>query len=547
MSDTVFSKAEKTYSASALKSLSYSAYNAIVIYEKQAAKGLNPSIEDLAKAVKPCFRAYGMNGWDNASTVVLMLQRIVSFVENAGKKKWKIIGITQFRDVMAKWNDEMNKAELNEETDIDPAAETVRISNADRKNRIDDILFAVLSVANSLNIPNAVERANAHKTAKENLSRRIENLFCGVYGIDAKKVEQVYDACLMRIYGEGDGQQKCSGSAFRKWILQDMLTDHFGVDLSAHHAIPQRKKEERDLEFDEQSIEAECAEGVLSAQEFKRQSFAAYVQYVRLINGEITVEDAIKEMAPLMSLYGFDLTTNNITNVVTVRMTDFAEENGELVRKVKPVSEFRNFIKQGWKEEKVYVRTQIPDVCPVCSAEFKENRINLPVYDAEDKYVGCYICNAVTCKRCGEHYIREVELSSFFERLYKRIGSTIKQCYIKSGDGIRYRIRNDEYLNAEVSQLKFRIEKVAELREQVQEELLGLSPRSFLSKMGYSATKYTNERQRILREAVASYGKRKILDHLEFLIRMRENQRNRDYSEAIAVWEADIEYVIHDI
>lgn len=88
----------------------------------------------------------------------------------------------------------------------------------------------------------------------------------------------------------------------------------------------------------------------MSAKAFRIASYDAYVQYVKLIEGEISTETAVEAMAPLFANYGFTLTTDNILNVLTIRMTAYTTMQGEKVRKVKSVGIFRNFIKSGWRE-----------------------------------------------------------------------------------------------------------------------------------------------------------------------------------------------------
>lgn len=88
----------------------------------------------------------------------------------------------------------------------------------------------------------------------------------------------------------------------------------------------------------------------MTARAFKIASYDAYVQYVKLIEGEISTETAVEAMAPLFANYGFTLTTDNILNVLTIRMTNYTTKDGEKVRNVKSIGVFRNFIKSGWRE-----------------------------------------------------------------------------------------------------------------------------------------------------------------------------------------------------
>lgn len=89
--------------AAQLKTLSYNAYKAIVLYEEQLSAGSNPSLDDLTKAIGSCLRAYGMKDWDKSGTVLMLLQRLVSFGKKDGNTGWKVLGVSTFRKQMTTW------------------------------------------------------------------------------------------------------------------------------------------------------------------------------------------------------------------------------------------------------------------------------------------------------------------------------------------------------------------------------------------------------------------------------------------------------------
>lgn len=88
----------------------------------------------------------------------------------------------------------------------------------------------------------------------------------------------------------------------------------------------------------------------MKSDEFKRRSYTAYLRYVDFIEGNVGICDTVDEMAPLFHAFGFDLTPENICNVLTVKMTAYGTVQGEKARKVKSISTFRAFIKGGWRE-----------------------------------------------------------------------------------------------------------------------------------------------------------------------------------------------------
>ena len=74
---------------------------------------------------------------------------------------------------------------------------------------------------------------------------------------------------------------------------------------------------------------------------------------------------------------------------------------------------------------------------------------------------------------------------------------------------------------------------------------MDLNSQSFLGKLGYSVNKAVSVRHQILTEAIRIYGKRKVTDHLAFLIATRKGQENGalKYAYAINIWQTDINFL----
>lgn len=89
---------------------------------------------------------------------------------------------------------------------------------------------------------------------------------------------------------------------------------------------------------------------IQSAAEFRRQSYDAYLAYVRLIEGKSTVSETVTALAPLARLYGLTLTPENLVNTLTVKMTSYGKDKGETARKIKSIATFRAYIKGGWRD-----------------------------------------------------------------------------------------------------------------------------------------------------------------------------------------------------
>ena len=57
----------------------------------------------------------------------------------------------------------------------------------------------------------------------------------------------------------------------------------------------------------------------------------------------------------------------------------------------------------------------------------------------------------------------------------------------------------------------------------------------------------TEQRREILKRAVNKYGRRKVINFLEFLIKDREGRQNgaEIYANAISIWRSDISFLIN--
>ena len=88
----------------------------------------------------------------------------------------------------------------------------------------------------------------------------------------------------------------------------------------------------------------------MTAAEFKQKSYDAYLAYVAFIEGKQNISETVEALSPLMSAYGFELTADNLANLLTVKMTAYGKDKGEQAKKVKSISTFRAFVKGGWKD-----------------------------------------------------------------------------------------------------------------------------------------------------------------------------------------------------
>ena len=109
------------------------------------------------------------------------------------------------------------------------------------------------------------------------------------------------------------------------------------------------KKGDTAMKSANKSTTAAATATTMTAQEFKQKSYDAYLSYVSFIEGNLSIEATVESLSPIMSAYGFSLTVDNLANTLTVKMTAFGKDKGEQAKKVKSISTFRAFIKEGWK------------------------------------------------------------------------------------------------------------------------------------------------------------------------------------------------------
>ena len=184
--------------------------------------------------------------------------------------------------------------------------------------------------------------------------------------------------------------------------------------------------------------------------------------------------------------------------------------------------------------------------CPICHSVLLEGKYNMPVYQEENFY-GYYIVQAYRCPRCQRAYVSKKDMDRMLARLEE--DATEKKLLPKP-QNVRIervcRARSVEYLYQPVAEDKLQLFRMRQgASNSMEDAATGWRSRSFLRELGYSTKKLNAERYEILRRAVEAHGKRKVADHLRFLIRMHENQeRGRTiYAVSLSVWQNDLNYI----
>jgi len=183
-------------------------------------------------------------------------------------------------------------------------------------------------------------------------------------------------------------------------------------------------------------------------------------------------------------------------------------------------------------------------ICPKCKNTIGERLVNVPVIDSNDNFYRYYAANIPYCRGCNKGYITE----EMTKQILKKVSDGVQGRYLIKTKNIKmgYAPVSRDFLfaptlNNDDSIFILPSKQIASNDEQMN----NLNDESFLAKMGYSTSVNEKQRREILVNAVNHYGKRRVADHLSFLILTRKKQNNGvvKYQNAIRIWQDDLNYV----
>lgn len=190
-------------------------------------------------------------------------------------------------------------------------------------------------------------------------------------------------------------------------------------------------------------------------------------------------------------------------------------------------------------------------VCPMCNSTLDDHSVNVPIVNENGDFQNYIVGKGLYCYRCREGFVTPETIKIILQ----------KQRYIHHRDSIVqlkggfYRrntesIYSDEYLfyptldrNSAIT-----LGSVGQFSPSLElspDSDMYLSAESFLKRMGYSVSVRTSIRRKILTDAVERYGKRKVSDHLHWLIATRKAQQDGayKYANALSIWQNDLNYI----
>jgi len=180
-------------------------------------------------------------------------------------------------------------------------------------------------------------------------------------------------------------------------------------------------------------------------------------------------------------------------------------------------------------------------ICPKCSSLLAKKRYNVPAFDIKQTFISYYVEELLFCPNCSIAYITEENYISIQNRI------SADKLYISPSNIQKTNKRkNKKYLYEPIAGFEFCYEKSLKQSNGVSPTINTLSDSSFLANDGYRTNLSDDQRHQILQSAAKRYGKRRVADHLRFLITTREGQNKGmiKYENALRVWHADLNYLV---
>lgn len=186
------------------------------------------------------------------------------------------------------------------------------------------------------------------------------------------------------------------------------------------------------------------------------------------------------------------------------------------------------------------------NICPLCRSVLSRENVNIPVIETNGDFFRYYTESVRFCHKCRKAFISKETITSILTKV-NSASSNPKILKIENAT-IQRDNSSQKYLFNPILDNSYAIflpgQDYEKRRESTPDEM-ELNPQSFLGEMGYSTSKGINVRRHILTEAIKTYGKRKVCDHLAFLISMRKAQVNGvvKYANALKIWQDDLNYI----
>lgn len=190
----------------------------------------------------------------------------------------------------------------------------------------------------------------------------------------------------------------------------------------------------------------------------------------------------------------------------------------------------------------------VHNICPFCNSVLGKEAVNIPIINADGNFFRYYIEVASYCYKCRRAFVTQKEADGLLKKINGTDGSKLTRTVRFENVSVQRGQNSQEYLYRPTLDNSYALFVSGHDYQRNQPSTSGsidLNPQSFLGKMGYSVNKEVNERHKILIAAIRIYGKRKVTDHLAFLISTRKGQDNgsKKYAHAISIWHEDLNFI----
>lgn len=188
------------------------------------------------------------------------------------------------------------------------------------------------------------------------------------------------------------------------------------------------------------------------------------------------------------------------------------------------------------------------NICPFCNSVLRKEAVNIPTINADGDFFRYYVETASYCYKCQRAFLTQQEADGLLRKINETVASQAIKTVRFENVSVQHVQSNHEYLYRPTLDNTYALYIPGHDYQTDQPNISGtmdLNSQSFLGKLGYSVSKAVNIRHKILTEAIRIYGKRKVTDHLAFLIATRKGQENgaMKYAHAISIWQADLNFI----
>lgn len=187
-------------------------------------------------------------------------------------------------------------------------------------------------------------------------------------------------------------------------------------------------------------------------------------------------------------------------------------------------------------------------ICPFCNSVLGKEAVNIPTLNADGNFFRYYIETISYCYKCRRAFLTHKEADGLLRKINGTVSSNAIKTVRFENVSVHRGQSNQEYLYRPTLDNTYALYATGhdgQKNHPNNSVALDLNSQSFLGKLGYSVSKAVNVRHKILTEAIRIYGKRKVTDHLAFLIAIRKGQENGapKYAHAISVWHEDLNFI----